>query len=42
MYIVKEYLSNETVAVCSRKDDAVALILSDLERKLYIEVKQWN
>jgi len=40
MYIVKEYLSNEIVAVCSRKDDAVALILSDWERKLYIEVKQ--
>jgi len=26
MYLVKEYMSNETVAVCSRKEDAMAMI----------------
>ena len=26
MYLVKDYMSNETVAVCSRKEDAMALI----------------
>ena len=26
MYIVKDYLTNETVAIASRKEDAVAMI----------------
>ena len=28
MYIVKDYLTNETVAMCSRKEDAVAMMRS--------------
>jgi len=41
MYIVKEYLSGNTVAVCSRKQDAVAMIRSTLkdQPRLIIEVK---
>ena len=26
MYIVKDYMSNEIVAMCSRKEDALAMI----------------
>ena len=26
MYLVKDYMTNETVAICSRKEDALALI----------------
>jgi len=31
MYIVKEYLTGNTVAVCSRKQDALALIRNTLK-----------
>ena len=30
MYIVKEYLTNETVAIVSRKADAMAMIRTQL------------
>jgi uncharacterized protein YcbK (DUF882 family) len=26
MYIVRDYMTNETVAMCSRKEDALAMI----------------
>ena len=26
MYVVKDYLTNETVAMCSRKEDAIAMM----------------
>lgn len=38
MYIVKDYLTDETVAYCSRKQDAVAMIRNDPDnRKLIVE-----
>lgn len=39
MYIVKEYLSGNTVAIVSRKEDAVAMIRNNLpnEPRLIIE-----
>lgn len=42
MYIVKEYLTGNTVAMCSRKADAIAMIRSTRENepRLVIEVKQ--
>lgn len=42
MYIVKEYLSGKTVAVCSRKEDALAMIRStrDNEPRLVVEVQR--
>ncbi len=38
MYEVREYLTDEIVAICTRKDDAVAMVLSEHKRKLYINV----
>jgi len=42
MYIVKDYLTGETVAVVSRKADAVAMIRTNLDDKRLIieEVKK--
>ena len=42
MYIVKEYLSGDVVAICSRKSDAVAMIRNTLknEPRLVIEVRK--
>jgi hypothetical protein len=36
MYEVRDYLTDEIIALCSRKDDAVAMILSEHKKKLYI------
>jgi uncharacterized protein YcbK (DUF882 family) len=33
MYLVKDYMSNETVAVCSRKEDALAMIQQRISSK---------
>jgi hypothetical protein len=30
MYIVRDYMTNETVAMCSRKEDALAMIQSPM------------
>jgi hypothetical protein len=42
VYIVKEYLSGETVAIVSRKADAIAMIRSTQpnEPRLIIEVQK--
>jgi len=42
MYIVKDYLTGETVAVVSRKADAVSMIRTNLDDKRLIieEVKK--
>jgi len=37
MYIIRDYMSNETVAMTTRKEDALAMVRSDLERKLIVE-----
>ena len=38
MYIVKDYITNETVAYCSRKADALAMIRTNLnDKRLIIE-----
>ena len=37
MYEVRDYLTNELVAICSRKQDAVAMIRSELDQKLIIK-----
>ena len=37
MYEVRDYLTDELVAVCSRKVDAVALIRTELDQKLIIK-----
>ena len=34
MYEIRDYLTNELVAICSRKTDAVAMIRSELDQKL--------
>lgn len=42
MYIVKNYLTDETVAIVSRKEDAVAMTRSNLPgeaRLIYVEEK---
>ena len=42
MYIVKNYLTDETVAIVSRKEDAVAMTRSQLPgeaRLIYVEEK---
>jgi hypothetical protein len=36
MYQVIDYLTDDVVAVCSRKSDAVAMIRSELDQKLII------
>ena len=41
MYQVRDYLTDEIVAICSRKTDAVALLRSEQDRDLFIRhVKQ--
>ena len=40
MYEVRDYLTDELVAVCSRKQDAVALIRSEQNQKLIIRKKK--
>ena len=37
MYQVIDYLTDQVVAICSRKTDAVALIRSELDQKLIIK-----
>ena len=37
MYEVRDYLTDELIALCSRKTDAVALIRSELDQKLIIK-----
>ena len=37
MYEIRDYLTDELVALCSRKTDAVALIRSELDQKLIIK-----
>ena len=37
MYEVRDYLTDELIAVCSRKTDAVALIRTELDQKLIIK-----
>jgi hypothetical protein len=39
MYIVKDYLTDETVAIVSRKTDAVALIHTGLDSQKLIVKK---
>lgn len=41
MYLIKDYLTDETVAIVRRKEDALAMIqrISNDERKLIIEEK---
>ena len=40
MYIIREYLTDETVAIVSRKEDAVAMIRRlENESPLYFEKK---
>ena len=38
MYRIVDMDTNETVAIVTRKDDAVALVLSDFDKKLKIIV----
>ena len=43
MYIIKNYLTNETVAIVTRKEDAVAMTTSQLPneaRLIYVEEKR--
>jgi hypothetical protein len=39
MYVVKDYMTEETVAVCSRKEDAIAMCQrpSEKDQKLIYE-----
>ena len=37
MYEIRDYLTDELIAICSRKTDAVALIRSELDQKLIIK-----
>ena len=38
MYIVKDYLTNETVAITTKREDAIAMIRTELDgRKLIVE-----
>ena len=37
MYIIRDYMTNETVAITTRKEDAVAMVRTDVERKLIVE-----
>jgi hypothetical protein len=42
MYIVKNYLTDETVAIVTRKEDAIAMTRSNLPgepRLIYVEEK---
>jgi hypothetical protein len=37
MYEIRDYLTDELIALCSRKTDAVAMIRSELDQKLIIK-----
>ena len=37
MYEIRDYLTDELIAVCSRKTDAVAMIRTELDQKLIIK-----
>ena len=37
MYEIRDYLTDELIALCSRKTDAVALIRTELDQKLIIK-----
>ena len=37
MYEIRDYLTDELVAICSLKTDAVAMIRSELDQKLIIK-----
>ena len=37
MYEIRDYLTDELVAICSRKTDAVAMIRTELDQKLIIK-----
>ena len=37
MYEIRDYLTDELIALCSRKTDAVAMIRSDLAQQLIIK-----
>ena len=37
MYEIRDYLTDELVALCSRKTDAVAMIRTELDQKLIIK-----
>jgi len=37
MYEIRDYLTNELIAICSRKTDAVAMIRTELDQKLIIK-----
>jgi len=37
MYEIRDYLTDELIAICSRKTDAVAMIRSELDQKLIIK-----
>lgn len=43
MYLIKNYLTNETVAIVTRKEDAIAMTSSRLEGEpvlIYVEEKR--
>jgi len=37
MYEIRDYLTDELIAICSRKTDAVAMIRTELDQKLIIK-----
>ena len=37
MYIVKDYMTDEVVALTTRKADAMAMARTDQDRKLFVE-----
>ncbi len=37
MYEIRDYLTDELIALCSRKTDAVAMIRLELDQKLIIK-----
>jgi hypothetical protein len=37
MYEIRDYLTDELIALCSRKTDAVAMIRTELDQKLIIK-----
>ena len=42
MYIVRDYMTDEIVAMCSRKEDAMAFVTTELDgKKCIIEEKKF-
>ena len=37
MYEIRDYLTDELIAICSRKQDAVAMMRTELDQKLIIK-----